>query len=457
MRHLTPGIGIRAAVDRAVFDQHESAVRSYCRDFPAVFVRAAGARMWDENGNDYIDFLSGAGALNYGHNHPVLRKALAAYMESDGITHSLDLHTGAKRDFITALSTIILKPRGLDYRIQFTGPTGTNAIEAALKIARKVTGRSNVIAFTNAFHGMSLGALAASATLSKRAGAGAALSGITRVPFDGYCDGNIDTLRLLNELLEDPGSGIDPPAAIILETVQAEGGVRVARPEWIRGVAEIAARAGALLIVDDIQAGAGRTGTFFSFEKAGIKPDIVCLSKSIGGYGLPLALVLLKPELDIWKPGEHNGTFRGNNLAFVAGAAALQFWDAAFESELAEKCRQLSLRLQKLARDHGAVLRGTGFLQGLQWSDAGLAPRISRQAFELGLIVETCGPRSDVLKLLPPLTISNDDLQSGLDILELAIRLCSGADDHPIAGDDGQGSAKPVVRAAEPGFAASEL
>jgi diaminobutyrate-2-oxoglutarate transaminase len=402
-----------------VFERYESAVRSYCRSFPAVFTRALGSRIWDERDADYLDFLSGAGALNYGHNHPQIRSALMAYLESNGIVHALDLHTQAKRAFIEALQDAVLRPRGLSYRMQFTGPTGTNAVEAALKLARKVTGRHTVIAFTNAFHGMSLGALAASGTRSKRAGAGVPLSLVTRMPFDGYAGESVDTLALLEACLDDPGSGVDVPAAIILETVQAEGGLHVARPEWLAGLAAIAQRNNILLILDEIQTGCGRTGTFFSFERAKLNPDIVCLSKSISGYGLPLSLVLIKPELDAWAPGEHNGTFRGNNLAFVAGASALDLWrDAGFERSLAVKSRVLSERLRSIGRNVGAEVRGIGLLQGLQWPDPAVAPLVSRLAFERGLIVETCGARNDVLKLLPPLTVELDDLSAGLDIIE---------------------------------------
>jgi diaminobutyrate-2-oxoglutarate transaminase len=405
------------------FERYESAVRSYCRDFPAVFSRSLGARMWDETGREYIDFLSGAGTLNYGHNHPAIRSALMNYLEGTGVVHSLDLHTQAKRTFIEKFQEIVLAPRKLDYRMQFTGPTGTNAVEAALKLARKVTGRHTVMAFTNAFHGMSLGALAVSATSRKRAGAGIPLSFVSRMPFDGYMGAAVDTAALLEAYLEDPGSGVDLPAAIILETVQAEGGVLTARPEWLREIARIARRHKVVLILDEIQTGCGRTGTFFSFERAGIEPDIICLSKSLGGYGLPLAVALIKPELDIWAPGEHNGTFRGNNLAFVAATAALKLWQKDdFDDNLEARIGTLQARLEQLARISGAELRGIGMLRGLRWRDTNIAPAISRNAFGRGLIAETCGARGDVLKLLPPLLIEPGELGAGLNILEDSLR-----------------------------------
>lgn len=417
------------SVDSAIFEQYESNVRSYCRDFPVVFEKALGARVWDEDGHEYLDFLSGAGVLNYGHNHPELRSALSAYLDSNGITHSLDLFTTAKRIFLQTFQEIILAPRNLNYRVQFTGPTGTNSVEAALKLARKVTGRTNVVAFTNAFHGMSLGSLAASATQAKRAGAGIHLGGVTRLPFDGYLGDRLDTIGLLQEFIEDPGSGIDPPAAIILESVQAEGGIHVARPEWLHGVADVARRNGCLLIIDEIQTGCGRTGTFFSFERAGIRPDLVCLSKAIGGYGMPMALVLIKPEIDAWKPGEHNGTFRGNNLAFVAGTAALRLWQhGVLERELEKKGSLLGDRLARISRIGDATPRGIGLLRGLCWKDPAIASQVARRAFSHGLIVETCGAKHDVLKLLPPVTISADELNAGLDILEGAVKESLGAE-----------------------------
>lgn len=404
-----------------IFDKLESGVRTYCRDFPALFVKARDHWMEDEHGRRYIDFLCGAGALNYGHNNPLLGERIIEYMRSNGVTHSLDLHTFAKQEFLQAFDDYILRPRKLDYRVQFTGPTGTNAVEAAMKLARKVTGRHNIIAFTNAFHGMSLGSLAATGSRTKREGAGMQLPGITRVPYDGYMGHDTDTMAYLDTLLDDVGSGVDLPAAIIVETIQAEGGINVARDGWLRRLARVAKKHGALLIVDDIQTGCGRTGPFFSFERAGIMPDVVCISKSISGYGLPMAIVLLRPDHDVWKPGEHNGTFRGNNLAFVGAAAALaHYWnDSAFEETLHRKSQLMTTRLTRMAaRSNGAVVRGRGMLQGIAWPTAGAAAKTSALAFERGLIVETCGAVGQVLKLLPSLTIVDHALEEGLDILE---------------------------------------
>ncbi len=381
--------------------------------------------MTDTRGRVYLDFLSGCSALNYGHNDPDMAAALVNYISRGGIAHGLDLHTQAKADLIEAMSELILDPRGLPYRIQFTGPTGTNAVEAALKLARKVTGRSQVIAFTGGFHGMTLGALAATGNRQQRMGAGLPLSGVTRLPFDGYMGDDFDTAELLDRLLSDPSGGVDIPAAILLETVQGEGGLSAASPAWVRRVSELARRHGALLIVDDIQAGCGRTGAFFSFEDLGIVPDLVTVSKSISGFGLPMALLLLRPELDIWDQAEHNGTFRGNNLAFVTGAVALRkFWSTPeFEANTRAKGARIQARLEGIAASRSDVHAvGRGMLLGLDVGSGPLAVDVRRRCFEAGLILETCGAGDRVLKILPPLNTPEDLLEKGLTILDQSVR-----------------------------------
>ena len=414
----------------SAFLRRESQVRSYCRSFPVVLETASGSRMVAEGGKAYMDFFSGAGALNYGHNHPLIVRALQDYLGRGGILHSLDMHTAAKRQFIERFEEIILRPRELDYRIQFTGPTGTNAVEAALKLARKVTGRPNIAAFTRAFHGVSLGSLAATASPGNRAAAGVPLSLTTRFPYCGYLGPRVDTIPYIEAMLEH-GSGVDLPAAFIVETVQGEGGLNVATTEWLKKLAILAKAKGILLIVDDIQAGCGRTGRFFSFERAQIEPDIVCLSKSISGCGLPMSLLLIKPEHDVWRPGEHNGTFRGNNLAFVAAAAALKFWeDDALEVSVARQSSLMQNRLRGLVRrlaPESAVAVGMGFLQGIRWDNKTVAAEVSKEAFKRGLVLECCGPHDEVLKLLPPLTISDAELTEGLDIIAEAVTQVCGA------------------------------
>jgi diaminobutyrate-2-oxoglutarate transaminase len=402
-----------------VFEQLESEVRSYCRAFPAVFSSARGHLLRDESGREYIDFFAGAGALNYGHNHPVLKRRIMEYLSDDGITHSLDMATEAKRSFLQSLHSLVLAPRGLPHKVMFPGPTGTNAVEAALKIARTVTGRSNVIAFTNAFHGMTLGSLAVTGNAGKREGAGVALGNVARMPFHGYLGSELDTIDLLEQYLSDTSSGMDPPAALILETVQAEGGVNVATIPWLRRLGNVLSRFEVLLIVDDIQVGCGRTGSFFSFEAAELEPDIICLSKSLSGYGVPLAVTLLKPELDLWEPGKHNGTFRGHNLAFVTATAALEhFWeDGGLTEDVKRRGKIVQEKLRRIAADHGGHVRGRGLIQGIEFPDIETAREISRAAFARGLVVETAGRQDEVLKILPPLTIPDSELERGLGII----------------------------------------
>ncbi|WP_405705307.1 diaminobutyrate--2-oxoglutarate transaminase [Streptomyces xanthophaeus] len=409
-----------------VFETVESEVRSYCRAWPVVFERASGSRLYDEQGRAYLDFFAGAGSLNYGHNNPVLKSALLEYIERDGITHALDMSTTAKRAFLETFRSTVLQPRGLPYKVMFPGPTGTNAVEAALKLARKVKGREAIVSFTNAFHGMSLGSLAVTGNAFKRAGAGIPLVHSTPMPFDNYLGGRVPDFLWFERLLEDQGSGLNHPAAVIVETIQGEGGVNVARAEWLRGLADLCRRRDMLLIVDDVQMGCGRTGDFFSFEEAGIVPDIVTVSKSISGYGLPMALCLFKPELDLWEPGEHNGTFRGNNPAFVTATAALQaYWgDGALRQQTLVHGGRVESALRRLCADHersGAGYRGRGLVWGIEFTDKQRAEAVCRKAFEHGLLVETSGPEGEVVKLLPPLTLTADELDEGLDILARSV------------------------------------
>lgn len=404
-----------------VFESLESEVRSYCRGWPTVFQKASGSHLYDENGRAFLDFFAGAGTLNYGHNNPLLKERLITYLADDNLVHSLDMHTVAKRDFLETFQEVILAPRGLDYKVQFPGPAGTNAVEAALKLARKYTGRETIVSFTNAFHGMSLGALAVTGNSMKRSGAGIPLNHAVRMPFDNYLDGRTPDFLFFERLLGDSGSGLDTPAAVIVETVQGEGGLNAASPEWLRGLADLCRRQDILLIVDDIQMGCGRTGPFFSFEDAGIVPDIVCLSKSLSGYGLPFAVTLLRPELDVWEPGEHNGTFRGPGPAFVTAAAAMDFWtDEGMEKETLAKRDQIEGALQGIAAVHPERITGTrgrGMAQGIAFAEPEKAPAVCRAAFDRGLLMETSGPEDEVAKLLPPLTTTPAELSEGLQIL----------------------------------------
>lgn len=431
---------------KEIVERLESEVRSYCRSFPAVFTRAEGCTLYDDQGRSYLDFFAGAGTLNYGHNNPHMKEGLIDYIAGSGITHSLDMMTEAKCRLLEAFDRWILSPRSMTYKVMFPGPTGTNSVEAALKLARKVTGRSNVVAFTNAFHGMTLGALAATGNSAKRSGAGVDLHNILRMPFDGYMGPEVDTIGHIETFIADNSSGMDAPAAFIVETVQGEGGVNVASAEWLRRLEALARRHGALLIIDDIQVGCGRTGPFFSFEKFGIQPDIICLSKSLSGYGLPFALTLFKPELDCWSPGEHNGTFRGHNLAFVTAEAALNhYWqDDGFSKSVQRKSALTAQRLERIASRFEATVRGRGMILGLAFSNPETAAKAAGECFKRGMVIETAGAEDEVLKLLPPLTIETVALEKGLDIIEDAVGAASGIK-RPIAARWDDDAKAPLV------------
>ncbi|TVR01871.1 MAG: aspartate aminotransferase family protein [Deltaproteobacteria bacterium] len=414
-----------------VFERWESEIRGYSRAYPTVFASARGATMTDEAGRSYIDFFAGAGVLNFGHNNPRMKEAIIAFLEADGMIHSLDMATTPKREFIQAFVDTILAPRGWDHRLQFMGPTGTNAVEAALKLARRVTGRSTVVAFSHGFHGMTLGALACTANQYFRNAAGVPLQHVIRLPFENAPGGGVDALRQAACAWEDPSAGLEPPAAVVLEVIQAEGGVNVASREWLHAAQAFARHHGALLIVDDIQAGCGRTGSYFSFDGMDLDPDIVCLAKGIGGFGTPMAMNLVKPEHDRhWSPGEHTGTFRGQGISFVAGREALRYFeDDSLMGEVREKGATMRTALQDLAERHPAhrfAVRGRGMMQAIDVHDGALAKDVARRCFESGLVIGPCGSGGRVLKLIPPLTIERDQLDRGLailgDALDAAIR-----------------------------------
>jgi diaminobutyrate-2-oxoglutarate transaminase len=408
-----------------IFQRRESSVRSYCRRFNTVFHSARGSLIQSADSREYIDFLAGCASLNYGHNDPDMKAALLEHIMQDGIAHGLDLFTTAKCEFLNSFERIILEPRGMDHRVQFTGPTGANAVEAALKLARKVTKRTNVIAFTNGYHGVTAGALAATGNRYHRMGPEVPLHGITHMPFDGYFGSGFDTADILERMLSDPSSGVDAPAAILLETVQGEGGLNAASPAWIKRVESLARQHGALLIIDEVQAGCGRTGTFFSFENSGVTPDLVTMSKSLSGFGLPMALLLIRPQHDLWAPAEHNGTFRGNTHAFVTARVALEkFWsDNVFARTVMLRANLVTERLTRIAEGiPGSRPKGRGMMQGLDVISGELASDICGRCFEGGLIIETSGAHDEVVKILAPLTTPDVLLERGLDILENAAK-----------------------------------
>lgn len=414
------------------FEEYESEVRSYCRNFPTVFTTAKGPFLYDEDGREYIDFFCGAGGLNYGHNNDYIKEKVVEYLQSDGVMHALDMYTAPKREFLTFYEEKILKPRGLNYKIQFPGPTGTNAVEAALKLARKVKKRPGIFAMMGGFHGMTLGSVALTTDAASRAGAGVPLTNVTHIPAP-YMFPELDTLKYIETLLTDDHSGVEKPAAIILETVQADGGINPFSVEWLRGIRDICDRYDILMIVDDIQVGCARTGWFFSFERAGIVPDIVTQSKSIGGYGMPFALVLFKPELDIWAPGEHNGTFRGYQLSMIAARAGLE---VMLNEHVEEKVRDKEKIIARYMEEIKAIapekikVRGIGFVWGVDLyhcdPDGKTSKAVLDECFRHNLIVERVGRGNAVIKVMPELLIDEETLRRGLDVLKAAVKTVVG-------------------------------
>lgn len=404
-----------------IFEKSESQVRSYCRKYPTVFARAINSELFDTERNRYIDFLAVAGSMNYGHNNPEIKKAVLEYLEGDTPINMLDMYTVAKADFLNAFTQKILVPRKLNYKIMCCGPTGTNAVEAALKLARKNTGRTRVFAFSGAFHGMTIGSLACTTDKTSREGAGLSLGEVTHIPFEGLPE--IDSIKYLRWILQDDHSGVEKPAAIILETIQAEGGINVASVEWLKEIRKICTEENILMIVDDIQVGNGRSGTFFSFERADIIPDFVVLSKSISGFGMPMSLLLMKPEYDCFRPAEHNGTFRGNQLSFVGATAGINYFiDKGLEGEVKRKASIIEKYIVEniLPIDERLVFRGLGMIWGIDFIsvDPNLALEVVHRAFDNGLILEVAGRNDAVLKIMPPLTIQDEVLLEGLEIIK---------------------------------------
>ncbi|MGI0116167.1 diaminobutyrate--2-oxoglutarate transaminase [Zooshikella sp. RANM57] len=420
------------------FMEFESEVKSYVRSFPTVFERAENAIIWDEQGDEYLDFFAGAGTLNYGHNPKLVNTALISYLSNQGILHSLDKATVAKKRFIEAFYQTILMPRNLDYKIQFTGPTGTNAVEAAVKLARRVTQRTNVIAFTRGYHGLTMGSLALTANDYYQNQSYGGRANVYHAPYDGYFGASVNTAEYLRQLIEDSSSGVSMPAAIILETIQGEGGVNAASKEWLQDIEKLCKAHNIILIIDDIQVGNGRSGEYFSFEFAGIKPDMICMSKAIGG-GLPLAFTLIKPELDQWQPGEHTGTFRGNNLAFVAATELLKNWATDDLSQKVHKkgciIKEYLEQLVSAFPELEMSVRGRGMIWGLDIPQPGLAKQLSRVLFENNLLVETCGKDDHVIKLLPPLTIESAQLEVGLRKIGFGLEALVNSEVTPIHHD----------------------
>ena len=408
------------------FEQLESNVRSYCRKWPAVFASAQGSTITDVDGVEYLDFFAGAGALSFGHNNPVLVEVAIEHLRAGRLLHSLDTFTVEKRRFLENMQRYVLEPRHLDMVVQTVGPTGATAVEAALQLAQRITGHRAVVGFEGSYHGMSYRAASISASMAGRA-TSAHLKDFVALPFvENVTDAD---LELLDRTLRSTVDG-QPIGALIIEPTQGEGGARPFDPAYLRAIRERCSELGIIVIADEVQAGVGRTGPFFSFESSGLDPDIVCVSKSISGLGLPMALNLVRRSLDTWTPGEFSGTFRGNNLAFATSATMLEtYWaDPTLEKSTEQRGHTVRTALQDMSDQFGGgafVVRGNGLLCGLDVGSTELAARIAETAFEQRLIVETCGAGDTTVKLLPALVISDDQLSDGLTRLSDAVARAS--------------------------------
>jgi diaminobutyrate-2-oxoglutarate transaminase len=429
VRGELPGPASARALARQ--DARESNARSYPRNLPIAIARGLGSYVEDLDGNVFIDFLMNAGTLALGHSHPEVVEAVQRQLPL--LVAALDFPTEPKDEFTSLQLQLLPEPMRDRMRIQFCGPTGANAVDAALKLCKTATGRADIVSFHGGFHGSSHSALALTGLVAQKRPIGNAMAGVHFFPYpSGHhsaLGGDPETigercLEYLERTLRDPLGGIPLPAAVILEMVQGEGGAEPAPTVFVQGVREVTRDLGVPLIVDEVQTGWGRTGTWWAFEHHGIEPDVVVASKAIGGIGLPVAIVLYDEELDRWSPGAHTGTFRGNQLAFVAGVTAARIIerDGILEN-VREQGAYARAALEELQREHELVVdvRGLGLMLGLEVEDGTSARRIQRAALNRGLIVELGGRHDAVVRILPPLNVTRRTLDQALEILGAAI------------------------------------
>lgn len=413
----------------------ESNARSYPRRLPMAIKRARGIEIEDMDGETYYDCLAGAGALALGHNHPEVTAEIQRLLDADRPLTTLDLTTPEKEAFVDALFNSLPAEFADDARIQFCSPAGADAVEAALKLTKTATGNDSVLAFQGAYHGMTTGALSLTGDRDAKAPVAGDMPGVHHLPYpnayrnpfglDGDAVGRASS-RYLERVLEDPESGVTDPAAVVVELVQGEGGSVPAPDEWTRDLRRITREHDVPLVVDEIQTGLGRTGELYAFEHAGIVPDVVTLSKAVGG-GLPLSVVLYREGLDAWEPGAHAGTFRGNQLAMAAGRATIEY---VLEHDLADHAAEmgarLSDRLADLGTEHDGIgdVRGRGLFLGVEFVDPGgdpdatgtpptdgdLAGAVQRACLDRGLIVEIGGRDDATVRFLPPLVVTAEQI-----------------------------------------------
>jgi diaminobutyrate-2-oxoglutarate transaminase len=443
---LGPGApaGASEILDRQ--KSRESSARTYARSFPIVPVRAAGMVVTGADGRTYLDCLSGAGTLALGHNHPVVVAAIRRVLDTGAPLQVLDVATPEKDAFVETLFDLLPKDLARDGRIHFAGPTGADAVEAAIKLTQTATGRRGLLAFTGAYHGMTTGALAMTGSVAVKAPVAGIAADVTRLPFPydyrcpfgvGGAEGAQLAARYTESLLADENGGVVTPAAMLVEAVQGEGGVVPAPDAWLREMRRVTADQDIPLVVDEVQTGLGRTGALWAVDHAGITPDVMVFSKAIGG-GMPLAVVIYRAGLDVWEPGAHTGTFRGNQLALAAGAATMRY---VAEHDLASRAGRLGVsmlsELHSLAADSDSIgdVRGRGLMLGIELvdrteepdcrgtrpADPDLARRVRAECLRRGLIVELGGRRNAVVRLLPPLVMTDAQADSVLNRLAEAL------------------------------------
>ncbi|MDI1464930.1 diaminobutyrate--2-oxoglutarate transaminase family protein [Catellatospora sp. KI3] len=432
--------GPRSAELLARQQRRESNARTYPRHLPIALAEGSGSYVRDVDGNVFIDFLTGAGVLSLGHNHPELVRVVAQQVAT--LTHALDFPTPAKDDFVDAQLSMLAPGLRERMKVHFCGPTGANAIEAAIKLCKTATGRGDIVSFQGGYHGGSHAAMALSGLVAQKRPIANGVPGVHFFPYS-YCNRCPVGLRpdscqtncaaLLENALLDPNGGIPLPAAVLLELVQGEGGVIPADHDFVRRVRALTRALDIPLIVDEVQTGCGRTGTWFAFEQYDIEPDVIVAAKALSGIGTPVAIIMYDERLDVWAPGAHTGTFRGNQLAFAAGAEAVRIIHRdGVLANVAARGEQLAARLLPL-REHPAVreVRGRGLMWGIELADPGdgrtageLARQVQAYALRHGLIIELGGRDDCVVRILPPLNVDAPTVDTACQVLLEAVRAC---------------------------------
>ena len=428
-------------------EETESNARSYPRKFPFALKKAKGLWIEDVEGNKYLDFLCGAGTLALGHNDPEINQAMIDLISEDAPLHTLDLTTPVKDEFVHMLLSLLPGELKNNAKIQFCSPSGTDATDAALKLCKTATGRSEIIAFSGGYHGMGHGALALTGNLNAKNKVHGLMPGVHfmpypysyRCPFGLGGDAGVKAAcAYFERLLKDPESGITKPAAVILEPIQGEGGVIPAPVEFLQTVRRVTQELDIPMIVDEIQCGIGRSGTFFAFEEAHIVPDVILASKAIGG-SQPMAVVIYNKKLDLWTAGAHAGTFRGNQLAMKAGLVVMnRVSKPEFLAEVKEKGEYLKNKLLELKAKHPIIgdIRGRGLMLGCEFVDptgkpdaigsfpasGEIAAAVQKKCFENKLTMEKGGRFGSVMRCLCALTVTREEIDTMLSIFEKSIK-----------------------------------